>query len=197
MVVPLLILLVSLAGVAVALVMPAYADLILLAAPCAVAALILWLRAVFSRKTPAPNWILIDGSNVMHWKDNIPKIETLREVITHLRDRNQMPAVIFDANAGYLLAGRYQDDHMIARHLGLPEDRVLVVPKGTIADTYLLTVARDFDAPIVTNDRYRDWADDYPEIAEPGRLIRGGYRNGTLWLEGIETERPGVTVAQA
>jgi hypothetical protein len=60
-----------------------------------------------------------------------------------------------------------------------------------------LTVARDFNAPIVTNDRYRDWADDYPEIAEPGRLIRGGYRNGTLWLESGEAEGVGVTVAQA
>jgi len=126
----------------------------------------------------------------MHWKDNTPKIETLREVITRLRDLRHTPAVIFDANAGYLLAGRYQDDHIMAKRLGLPEDRVLVVPKGTIADTYLLTVAREFNAPIVTNDRYRDWAYDYPEIAAPGRLIRGGYQNGALWLEGMETSIP-------
>jgi len=59
-----------------------------------------------------------------------------------------------------------------------------------IADSYLLTVARDDNAPIVTNDRYRDWADDFPEIARPGRLIRGGYRNGTLWLDGIESPAP-------
>ncbi|WP_210877550.1 NYN domain-containing protein [Roseovarius autotrophicus] len=197
MVVPLLILLVSLAGIAVALLMPGYGDLILLAVPCAIAALILWLRAALSGKTPAPDWILIDGSNVMHWKDNTPQIETLREVIALLRDRRQTPAVIFDANAGYLLAGRYQDDHIMAKRLGLPDDRVLVVPKGTIADTYLLTVARDFNAPIVTNDRYRDWADDYPEIAEPGRLIRGGYRSGALWLEDVETPRPALGSGEA
>jgi hypothetical protein len=191
MVVPVLLLFLSLVGVAVALVLPGYGDLILLAGPCAVAALILWLRAALTRKRPAaPNWILIDGSNVMHWKDNTPQIDTLREVIAHLTHLGQTPAVIFDANAGYLLSGRYQDDHVMARHLSLPGERVLVVPKGTIADSYLLTVARDVGAPIVTNDRYRDWAGEYPEIAQPGRLIRGGYRNGALWLDEIAAPVP-------
>ena len=46
------------------------------------------------------------------------------------------------------------------------------------------------DAPIVTNDRYRDWAGEYPEIAEPGRLIRGGYRDGVLWLDDIAAPVP-------
>jgi len=188
--VPVLLFLVSLVGVAAALLVPGYGDLILIAGPSAIAALILWLRAALTGKAPAPNWILIDGSNVMHWKDNTPQIDTLREVIAHLGALRRVPAVIFDANAGYLLAGRYQDDRVMARALGLPENRVLVVPRGTIADSYLLAVARDHDAPIVTNDRYRDWADDYPEVAEPGRLIRGGYRGGALWLDGIEAPAP-------
>lgn len=190
MLVPFLILIVSLIGIAVAVLMPGFDNLILLAAPCAVAAFILWLRTALSGNRSAPNWILIDGSNVMYWKDNTPQVETLRDVIAHLSDRNHTPAVIFDANAGYLLAGRYQDDRVMAKLLGLPDDHVLVVPKGTIADSYLLSVARDYNAPIVTNDRYRDWADDYPEISEPGRLIRGGYRNGALRLDGIETPAP-------
>jgi len=185
MVVSLLLLLLSLAGVGVALLMPGYGDLLLLAGPCAVAAFLLWLHGALARKRPAPDWILIDGSNVMHWKDNTPQFDTLREVIAHLSGLRRTPAVIFDANAGYLLLGRYQDDRVMARALGLPEDRVLVVPKSTIADSYLLTVARDYGSPIVTNDRYRDWEEEYPEIAEPGRLIRGGYRGGALWLEGL------------
>jgi len=186
MVVLLLILIVSLGGVAAALFLPGYADLILVAGPSTIAALLLWLRVVFRGQKPAQNWILIDGSNVMYWKGNKPQIQTLREVIAYLRNHKHTPAVVFDANAGYLLVGRYQHDYAMAKHLGLTEERVMVVPKGTVADTFLLTVARDFNAPIVTDDRYRDWVDDYPEIAEPGRLIRGGYRNGVLWLDGIE-----------
>jgi len=35
----------------------------------------------------------------------------------------------------------------------------------------------------VTNDRYRDWAEAHPEIKEPGHLIKGGYRDGKVWLD--------------
>lgn len=191
MVVPLLLLLLSLAGIAAALLVPVYGDLVLLAGPSAVAAFLLWLRAAWVRRRRARDWILIDGSNVMHWKDNTPQLDTLREVIAHLAGLGRVPAVIFDANAGYLLAGRYQDDRAMARALGLPEERVLVVPKGVVADSYLLSVARDHGAPIVTNDRYRDWARDYPEIAAPGRLLRGGYRDGALWLDDPGPRAPG------
>lgn len=191
MVVPLLLLLLSLAGIAAALLIPGYGDLVLLAGPSAVAAFLLWLRAAWVRRRRARDWILIDGSNVMHWKDNTPQLDTLREVIAHLAGLGRVPAVIFDANAGYLLAGRYQDDRAMARALGLPEERVLVVPKGVVADSYLLSVARDHGAPIVTNDRYRDWARDYPEIAAPGRLLRGGYRDGALWLDDPGPRAPG------
>mgnify|MGYP003651762796 CR=1 FL=1 len=153
MVVPVLILTLSLIGVAVALLLPGYGDLILLAGPCTIAALILLLRALAQRITapPAPE-----------------------------------PEVVFDANAGYLLTGKYKHDDAMAGYLGLAEDWVMVVPKGTVADRYLLTVARDVGAPIVTNDRYRDWAADYPEIKQSGRLIRGGYRDGALWFEGMD-----------
>jgi len=109
MVVPVLLLFLSLVGVAVALVLPGYGDFILLAGPCAIAALVVLLRALVARiKAPSeaePNRILIDGSNVMHWKDNTPQIATLREVITHLRHLGFAPGVIFDANAGYPLTG--------------------------------------------------------------------------------------------
>jgi len=37
---------------------------------------------------------------------------------------------------------------------------------------------------VVSNDRFRDWAEAHPEVLEPGRLIRGGFRGGKLWLEG-------------
>lgn len=191
MVVPVLILTLSLIGVAVALMLPGYGDLILLAGPCTIAALILLLRALARRITAPPdpgperNRILIDGSNVMYWRDNTPQIETLREVIGQLRRMGFAPGVVFDANAGYLLKGRYQHDDAMGGYLGLAEDWVMVVPKGTVADRYLLTVARDVGAPIVTNDRYRDWAAAFPEVTEPGRLIRGGYRDGALWLEGL------------
>jgi Zc3h12a-like Ribonuclease NYN domain len=60
---------------------------------------------------------------------------------------------------------------------------VTVVPKGSPADPAILAAARKLAAPIVTNDQYRDWVEQYPEVLTPGHRIRGGYRDGVLWLD--------------
>lgn len=127
--------------------------------------------------------VVVDGSNVMHWKDGTPSLDTLREVLGHLTGLGFTPDVVFDANAGYKIAERHHDDRAFSQMLGLPRDRVMVVAKGTPADPVILAAARDMGARIVTNDRYRDWAETHPEVQTPGHLIRGGYRDGRLWLD--------------
>ncbi|MEO6300669.1 MAG: hypothetical protein ABIV25_01845 [Paracoccaceae bacterium] len=169
-------------GICAAFLLPGMTDLLLLAVPCAVASLYLLIRAVIRQEFP-PNWIVIDGSNVMHWKDGTPQIDTLREVVQRLTALGFTPGVVFDANAGYKISGRYRHDWAFGKLLGLPEDRIMVVAKGTPADAKVLEAARGLGARVVTNDRYRDWADDHPEVLKPGYLIRGGYRDGALWLD--------------
>ena len=204
MIVPLFLLVLSLGGVAAAFLVPGWSDLVLLAGPAALGSLWLLARAAMAPGSPRdfpdldhgetsprrvgrtkrpPKWVVVDGSNVMHWQDETPRIEPLRDVLRELAARGYSAGVMFDANAGYLIAGRYQHDHAFGRLLGLPDDRIMVVPKGTPADPMILTSARDLGARVVTNDRYRDWAADFPEIRRPGFLIRGGYRDGKLWLD--------------
>lgn len=174
----------SLIGVGLALVLPQARDLVLLAGPMALASLILLLRG--RRRAPKDlRHVVIDGSNVLHWRGEVPDMGAVREVIGALAAQGFTPGVMFDANVGYKIGTRYQDDRAIARQVGLPVDRVLVVPKGVVADQYILQAARQLAAPIVSNDRYRDWAEAHPEVMEPGRVIRGGYRDGRLWLDGI------------
>jgi len=141
-------------------------------------AFVLWRR--FRRRRPV---LLIDGSNAMYWHDNEPRLDTLRAVVRAVEAAGFRPGVMLDANAGYLLTGRYRHHHAFGEMLGLREADVMVVPKGNPADVWLLRAARDMNARIVTNDRYRDWLDDYPEFAEPGRLIRGGWRDGKPWFD--------------
>lgn len=196
MIVPGLLVLVSAASLVAALVLPGLSDLVLVAGPALLASLIVLILRLLrpparprpQSTTPAPAparaYVVVDGSNVMHWKDNTPSLETLREVVAALQKLGYTPGIVFDANAGYKLEGRYRHDGALARALHLPEDRIMVVPKGTQADELILAAARDLDARIVSNDRFRDRAEGHPEVLQPGHLIRGGYRDGKLWLEG-------------
>lgn len=190
MMLPLVFLSVSLAGLVASLVMPGWSDLLLLAGPSFLASLFIILttrrdrppRAGRPRRRRAQP-IVVDGSNVMHWRDGTPQIATVREVADRLKSLGFKPGIVFDANAGYKLTGQYMGDAGFAKLLRIPRDRVLVVPKGTPADPTVLAAARSLGARIVSNDRFRDWSEDHPEIRQPGHLIPGGYRDGRLWLK--------------
>lgn len=169
-------------SLAAALTLPGLSDWALLAAPCLIASAWLLLRG----RGSAPAIVVVDGSNVMHWGGGEPSLAPVRAVVASMKAGGFRPCVIFDANAGYRLEGRYRGDRALAGMLGLPERRVMVVPKGTPADPYILQAARNLGARVVSNDRYRDWAADYPEVQAGDLLVRGGYRDGELWLDEAE-----------
>jgi len=169
---------IALAAVSIAL--PDFSDLALLAAVFGLAGAYLLTRHLLRRRR---EWIVVDGSNVLHWRDNQPKLETLQEVLAVLKAQGFVPGVVFDANAGHLIANRYLHDRAFGKLLGLPDNQIIVVPRGTPADPTVLAAARDFGARIVSNDRFRDWAAAHPEIGEPGHLVQGGYRDDKLWLD--------------
>lgn len=175
---------VFLAGMAVVLFYRASADpsLQLPALALAVLAAVFWLGHLLVRRRPRDQHVLIDGSNVMHWKKGDPDIAVVRDVAKALDKNGYRVAVIFDANAGYKLADRYMNEVTLAKHLRIHPRQVMVSPKGQPADGFLLQAARDTDAPIVSNDRFRDWQSAFPEVAAPGRLIHGGYRDGAPYL---------------
>jgi hypothetical protein len=149
---------------------------------CIVVSVVLW---VLGRTPPRDTTqiILVDGSNVMFWRDNVPDMTTLKAAIAHLTDQGYSPGLVFDANVGYKLEGRFRGHLPLARKLGLKPEQVVVVGKGDPADRLILTVARALNARILSNDRFRDWRDAFPEVAEPGRVIRGGVRDGEFWTE--------------
>lgn len=183
---PFALLLVSFALLLAGLAVPGFPDLLLIGGPMVLASLYLLARS-WRREPRRGDHVVIDGSNVLHWQDGTPGIAPLQEVIRQLELRGLIPGVVFDANAGYLLAGRYQHDHALGKQLGLPPDRILMADKGVPADPLILQAARDMKARVVTNDRFRDWADEFPEVRVPRFLISGGYRRGELWLD-LEAE---------
>lgn len=93
-----------------------------------------------------------------------------------------IPGSCVDANVGYKIAGAFRSEAALAALLGLPLQRVTVVPRGTPADPVLLGLARQLGVAIVSNDRFRDWAEAHPAAGETGGLIRGGLCDRALWL---------------
>ncbi|WP_248411228.1 hypothetical protein [Aliiroseovarius sp. S2029] len=204
-----------------ALLVPEWADILLLAGPIAGASIFLLLKRFLSRPrrpvvdAPAPKkrrrgtslkehgqtrspavaerrltrasaarkWIIVDGSNVMHWQDGDPSFQPLRDVAENLVAGGYSPHFFFDANAGYILADRYLHDRDFEKMLNLRRGKVTVVSKGTVADQAILGAARKLNAVVVTNDRYRDWADQYPEVTQQGFLLKGRYGAHGLRLD--------------
>lgn len=181
MLTPALLLLISLAGLVLGLTQEPWSDIVIPAGAGAVASLYILLRSI-DPWYRAGKPVIIDGSNVMFWAGVEPDIKIVRNLVKVLSRRGLQPGVIFDANVGYRIAGIYMDDAVMARALKLPVDQVLVVPKGTPADQYILDAARGMHARVVSNDRYRNWADRYPEVKEANFLVQGGIKNGKPWI---------------
>ena len=129
------------------------------------------------------NWIVVDGSNVLHWYRETPDFQSVTQVVTILTSEGYDPVIWFDANVGYLIGNRYMGPKQLAGMLGLPLRQVYVAPKGTPADPLLLEGAARLQARVVTNDRFRDWEERYPRIREAGFLVRGYINAEEVGLE--------------
>lgn len=148
---------------------PALDDLALLCGVAGLAALVLLVRVwIF----PPRRWIVLDGSNIMHWSDNGPSLEQVRLVADGTKRHGYTPILWFDANVGYKVADRYMRPAELAKRLGLPKDRVFVAPKGRPADPLLLADAVRRKARVVSNDRFRDWQAQYPQLKRDDFVVR-------------------------
>jgi hypothetical protein len=80
-------------------------------------------RKAPKRSKPSGPYILVDGSNVMHWQDNQPKLAPLLAVIGRLQALGYVPGVVFDANAGWKLFDHYMDEGDLAHLLHIPREQ--------------------------------------------------------------------------
>jgi hypothetical protein len=67
--------------------------------------------------------------------------------------------------------------------------RLRQAPAGTDADYFILSFARELDAPIVSNDRFGDRRKAFPEVAK--RLIRYMVVKGEVVFERRKGPRHG------
>lgn len=124
-------------------------------------------------RMPAFPQVVIDGSNVLHWRDNIPDIGTLQALITTVHKQGYEPIIWFDANVGYKIADRYLGPEALAQKLRLRPEQIHVAESGSPADPWILAMAGQLDAPIISRDKFRDFDGQYPWLRQKGRLKAG------------------------
>ena len=130
--------------------------------------------------TPAGNasasLVLVDGSNVAHSSEGEhPELANIVAVCDKLREEGYEPVVVVDA------ALRHQIDDRVGYERLVDDGTIRQAPAGTDADYFILSFARELDASIVSNDRFRDRQKVFPEAAK--RLIRYMVVKGEVVLE--------------
>lgn len=119
---------------------------------------------------------LVDASNVAHSTEGErPRLENILLVREKLLEEGLEPIVVADA------ALRHQIDDRAGYERLVDDGAVKQAPAGTDADYFILSFARELEAAIVSNDRFRDRIDKYPEVRE--RIIRYMIVAGEVVLE--------------
>jgi Zc3h12a-like ribonuclease protein len=109
--------------------------------------------------------VLVDGSNVAHSTEGEQaQLANILAVRQKLTEEGFEPVVVVDA------ALRHQIDDRPGYEQLVDQGVVRQAPAGTDADYFILSFARELDARILSNDRFRDRLKDFPDAAD--RLIR-------------------------
>jgi hypothetical protein len=128
------------------------------------------------RGAQARKKVIVDGSNVAHSAEGEPaRLEHIKAVRRKLDEQGYEPIVVVDA------ALRHQIDDGAEYERMVEEGALRQAPAGTDADYFILSFARELDAKIVSNDRFRDRAAAFPEVRR--RVIRYMVVDGEVVFE--------------
>lgn len=141
-----------------------------------------WLQRGSAGKPPKkPRQIVIDGTNVMFWRNEVAQLATLQLVLKRLRQEGLDPVVFLDASTRHHIKDRSMNEKKFARALGVTKNNLMIAPKGTEADQFLLEFAQSQKLSVVSNDRFRD----RPDAARNVKLIKGRFEGEKLVLKGL------------
>ncbi len=117
--------------------------------------------------------VVIDGANVAYEERSAggkPKFSNLLKVRRELEEKGFEAVILVDASLKYDIDDQEQLENLIR------SQQVRQVPAGTDADYFIIQFADQLDAVIVTNDRYKDYSDQYPWIPDrrlPYMIVKG------------------------
>ena len=126
--------------------------------------------------------VIIDGSNVAHSSEGEKALlDNIRVVRDKLIEEGYQPVVLADA------ALRHQIDDGPGFEALVESGTIKQAPAGTDADYFILAFARELGANIVSNDRFKDRVEAFPEVKK--RVIRYMILNGEVVFDRRTTRR--------
>jgi hypothetical protein len=117
--------------------------------------------------------VIIDGANVAYEERSAggkPKLSNLLRVRGELEERGFEAVILVDASLKYDIDDQTQLESLIQ------SQQVRQVPAGTDADYFIIQLAEQFNARVVTNDRYKDYLEQHPWITDrrlPYMIVKG------------------------
>jgi hypothetical protein len=118
---------------------------------------------------------VVDASNVAHFgrkRDAKPSLEYIVKAAEALEKLGYEPILIADASL------RHEIDQKDEFNQLLEEDKIQQVPSGTTADHFILKMAEDEDAKILSNDVFREYNDEFQDISS--RRIPYNFKEGVI-----------------
>lgn len=121
------------------------------------------LRRAMNSRNPRKGLIVIDCLNVFFASNFDPRLENVLALFGDVIANGYDVAGIFDSTARFKIADWQDGNHVDAYFELLRKYPSFFVETtgGTSADEMLLSLAEMNNAPIVSNDQYRDWEEDF------------------------------------
>jgi hypothetical protein len=129
--------------------------------------------------------IVVDGANVAYAEKSHqgdPKVSNLVAMRSVLTAKGYDPLIIVDASLVYEVDDKEQLEAL------LDEQVIRQAPADTDADYFVLAMANELDAKIVSNDRFEAYRDQYGDVDErrvPFMIVDG---NVELYGPALEEE---------
>lgn len=118
--------------------------------------------------------VIADASNIARSPGAPPDIQKLEDCRKELMLKFPDASVVLlaDASLPRIVEQQSNSDDVELFKAMMSDDRVTVVPPGTPgkADALILTLARNGEGIVVSNDSYREFHDDNPWLFDEGRL---------------------------
>jgi len=125
---------------------------------------------------PSRTTAIIDGSNVAHSTEgDSARLDNLRLMREKLIEEGYEPVIVVDA------ALRHQIDDKATFEQMVEDGEIRQAPAGTDADYFILSFARELDGVVVSNDRFKDRLQAFPEARDS--VIRYMIVNDEVVLE--------------